>query len=528
MNGPLAGTGHLIALHWRAGWRALVGWPALMTLIVVATGRSITALYSDAADRLSYAQTAGLSPAAAAFNGRGYDLHTLGGITSVEVGFMALLLFPVIGIHLAIRFTRRDEESGLAELLTSAPVGRLAPVVSAALAVGAGLALYAGATTAGLVAIGLPWEGAVLYSAASALFTGAFVGVGLVTAQLCEGSRTAYALSLSFSLAMFLVRAVVDGRSIDAVWLSPMGWLAEVRPWGDDAQAWPLASFTLAGLALLAASVGVATRRDLGAGLIAPRPGPARASASLGTAFGLAWRLTRGMFAGWTTGLVAWAAALGILASEMTDIVAANPGIAEALGIDAPEQLVTSLAALVGGLGLGALGLSGVQRLVAEEDAGRLGLLTSTPVSRTRLWSAWALMLAAQVTVAGLVASITLGAASRISTGNEAALADGVRAGMTYVVPVLFLIALALAGTALHRRLIGLAWGLLGWAAVVALLAEPLDLPEWARHASVFDLVGLVPIDPVETSAMTALCAGAVALGLTALTTFTRRDLRAG
>ena len=56
---------------------------------------------------------------------------------------------------------------------------------------------------------------------------------------------------------------------------------------------------------LLALAAWLTAHRDFGGGLLQTRPGRPRASRFLGTPFGLALRLQRGLLIGWAVGLTA-------------------------------------------------------------------------------------------------------------------------------------------------------------------------------------------------------------------------------
>lgn len=527
---PTAVSGALVVAraHARTGWPALLAWPLAMAALVVAVAAGIDALYPGAADREAYAAAMAVSPAAAAFNGRWHDLTTAGGITTNEVGFLGLLLFPPVGIHLAIARTRAEEDSGRAELLTAGRLGRLAPLAGAAAVTVLALALFAAASWAGLTALGLPASGAGLYAAGLALFVAWFAAFGLVAAQLARTARTAYAVALGGALAMFAARAVVDGRDADLPWLTPTGWLPEVRPFGPDPSALPLLLLAGTGLALLGVAAVVASRRDLGAGVLAPRPGPAAGGRVLGMPAGVAWRLTRGAFLGWTLGLAAWSAAIGTLTEEMTEVVRANPEIAALLGVDRPDDLVTTLALVVTALGIIALGLQGLGTLGAEEASGRLGLTLAHPVGRGRLWASWWAVLVAEAAVATAVGGGVLGLVTRAMTGRESALGSVLEASFVLLAAALAIIGVAALCGAVARGGHVVGWLVLGWVAVVALLAETLRLPDWARDLSPLELVGRVPVAPADGAAVAGCLAAALAGFVAATAVARRRDLRAG
>ncbi|WP_425310216.1 hypothetical protein AADG42_16245 [Ammonicoccus fulvus] len=500
----LTGTLRVVRSHWRTDWPTLLLWPALMTALVIGTASGITALYPSPESRELYAATLGASPATMAFNGRWSDLTTPGGITTYEIGFMGLLFFPPIMLHLAISQTRAEEDSGRAELITAGRLGRLAPLAGALVTLTIVALAFAGGSVVGLAAVGLPVAGSAWYATALGLFAWWFGAAGLVAAQLGRSARTAMGLGLALSFGMFLVRAVIDGRELAAEWATPMGWLPLVRPFSDDPSTRPLLLLAGTGCALVIVAGAVAVRRDLGGGVLTPRPGPAGGSALLGHPLGAAWRLTRGGFAGWSLGLVLWGAAIGTLTAEMADLVRSNPDIGAMLGSGRPDDIVTALAVVVIALGGAALGLQALGVLQAEESSGRLGLILASPIGRLRVWASWWFVIAVEVVVAMLLGAAALGISTWWVTERSGALGDAVAAAAAYCGPMLALVALAALAGMVARGGLVFGWALLGWTAVVALLAETLRLPEWSRQFSFLEHVGRVPIEAANAMSLFA------------------------
>ncbi|MBK8868387.1 MAG: hypothetical protein IPN45_10085 [Actinomycetales bacterium] len=71
-------------------------------------------------------------------------------------------------------------------------------------------------------------------------------------------------------------------------------------------------------------------------------------------------------------------------------------------------------------------------------------------------------------------------------------------------------------------------WVLVGWVAIVAFLADALDLPTWARRLSPLDAVGRVPMDDPRLWVIAGFTVVAAILALVSTAGFARRDLRAG
>ena len=524
---PLAGLG-------RMSWVGLrTAWPALATALVLAAGLvtaiavSIDELYPTVTERQIYAQTVAVSHANIAFNGRGYGLTTVGGITAYEIGFIGQLLFPVLGVVLAVRLTRREEEAGRWELLTAGRVGRLAPLGAAALLVTAAATAAAGLMVAGMAAVGLPAAGSAWYAAGAGTCIAFFGAVGILLGQLCQGARTASLAGLVVVLAAFLSRASADVLDSDAALASPLGWLPEVRSFGGP-QAWPLLAYGGGAIVLLVVAAAVAHRRDIGAGVLAPRPGPPDARRGLATTLGLTWRLCRGAVFGCAALGAIWAVVTGLLGEEMSRLVEANPGILAAVGLTRGSDLMLLMATIITGATAAAVGVQAGTRLAAEEGSGRLGAVLSTRVRRARLWLVWwtTAVLASQL-VLGL-SSLTLGLSTMAVTGEREDLRTALEVGAGYAVPVAFVTALSAALAALGPRVPAVGWIVVAWIVTVGFLDEALRLPEWSRDLSPLHLVGRLPIDDVDQLATVGLGAAAVLLLGATVLRFSRRDLAAG
>ncbi len=531
-GGGWTGTARLALIQLRTGRFGLLSAALVAPALVAATAHSIAALYGGDAERAVYQSTVGASRVSMAFNGRGYDLGGIGGITTYEMGFFAILLLPALAIHLAVRHSRTEEDLGRAELVTATPVGRLAPLGAAGAVTTLALLVGGLLAWAGLVWAGLDVAGSGRYALALTLYLLSCAGLGLLAAQVAAQARTAYGLALGVLAATYLVRAVVDGSDIDAVWLTPMGWLAEVRPYGPW-RLWPLMALAVLSLLELIAALVLRVRRDLGGGLVAARAGPAGASPALAGPVGLTWRIGAGPLFGWLVGVVVWGLAFGLLTREASDIVAASPEMAEIFGAtgdlgSAIEDAMVSLSAATVALMAGAAAVQLIARAAAEEGQGRLGLVLSAPVGRIRWWVGLAATLAVQAGLILLAGGVAIGAGTSLSLDDVAQLPRATAATFAYLPSVLLLAAVAAVGYALRPRLAAVGWVVLAWAAVVVMLAETLQLPAWARELSPLEHTGRLPVDSVDGGVLAVLSALAVGGMVAAGARFTRRDLVAG
>jgi ABC-2 type transport system permease protein len=514
----------LARLTLRTSRRRLVAWPVITGFLVWVSASQIPQLYDTPEARAAYESTAGESAATKIFNGRGYGLDTVGGITAYELGFYTLVFFPVVALHLAIHLTRTQEASGRFDLLAAARLGRTAPLVSAMVVLTGVMGLTALLSLLGLLASGLG-GGSWWYAGALLLQLLAVAAMGLVVAQVATDGQQAHGLGLAVLAVLFLVRAVVDGAGAGLTWLSPLSWFAEVRPFGSP-QVWPLIAYAVLALLLLGAAAALNVRRDLGSGLLETRPGPPTAGPQLGTPVGLATRLLRGVWLGWAVATTVWAFLLGVIAREMRELFEGNPDMQAMLGVGVdPEDLMISTGGFF--IALLALGfvVQAVVRLAGEETEGRLGVVLATKVSRTEWWLGAGLTALAGGVAIQLLAALALGVGIWVGTGEASGLATGIQVGLAFVSALLLSGAVCLLLSAVSARLAAAGWVLFGGVMTLDLLGAALDLPEWTLDLSPLHLIGRPPVDPVSTLGVLLIGLLAVAVVGASLLLFRRRDL---
>ncbi|MDT0270108.1 ABC transporter permease [Streptomyces sp. DSM 44915] len=529
--GPLAGTATMTRFALRRDRVRLPLWLGGLTLSTAAAVSSLRTNYADPADRAGAAETL-RSPAGIAMSGpehyldRGYDIgamtaHQLLGFFALAVGLLAVLT--------VVRHTRIEEETGRAELVRSGVLGRHAQL-AAALLVAGGASLLLGLLLAGALAgyagDGITLGGALLYGAATAGLGLVFTAVAGVTAQLTPFSRGATGLGLAVVGAAYALRAVGDVGPTAVSWLSPIGWAQRAYPFLDD-RWWPL----LLHLALAAGAAGAAfwlsTRRDLNAGLRAPRPGPRGAGARLATPLGLATRLGRGTLLGFAAGGLLLGTMLGSILSDAEQMLAEIEEMARHLALD--DASVTDVFTSVGLNILAIVALAAVVaallRARAEETEGRAEPLLATALSRTAWLGGQLAFALGGATLVLLIAGLGLGAAGAVSVGDAALLPELALAALAYAPAVWFTGGCALALYGWFPRAAAAVWAIPGYALAVVFLGEIMDLPGALRDLSPLGHVPTVPAAPLEWPPLLVLTALAAALSALGLLGARRRDL---
>src|SRR3954468_1830027 len=156
----MAGTRELLRLALRRDRIMLPAWIVALGLAALAVASSYVGLYKTEASRAEVVRTLGSTPATLALYGRIYA-DSVGGLVGWRLGGIALALAGLMTILLVTRHTRAEEETGRAELIGAAAVGRNAPLAAALLAAALASAAVGFVVVLALVATGLGATGAL-------------------------------------------------------------------------------------------------------------------------------------------------------------------------------------------------------------------------------------------------------------------------------------------------------------------------------------------------------------------------------
>ena len=523
----LTGTGAMVKLALRRDRVRLSIWVLALAALLVLSASAELSLYDTRAERESYASTIGSNPAARAMSGPGYGLDTLGGIVAFEIGITGFVAIALMGVLLVVRHTRSEEEAGRTELLRATVLGRHAAPAAALTVVGAGQLLVGILTTVGLIGLGLPVAGSVAMGLSFTLVGWVFAAVAAVTAQLTESARAATGLGVAVLGAAFALRAAGDvGGGGGASWASPIGWAQAIRPYADE-RWWVMALPVVATVGLVAASIALLDRRDVGAGLLPPRPGPATASPRLLGPLGLAVRLQRGSVTAWVLGLFVLGVAYGSVGESVDDLIADNKSLEDLLvqsGTSLTDTYFATVAVMTALLAAG-FALQVSVRPRGEESNGRAEPLLATAVPRWQ-WAGAHLLVAVVGSTLGLAAAgLGTGLTDGLLSSDAGEVSRLLVAAVAYAPAAWVLVGLAAALFGLAPRALPIVWAALVGCVVVALMGDSLRLPDWATQLSPFDHVPRLPgadLSATPLLVLTAIAAALVAAGLAGLA---RRDV---
>jgi ABC-2 type transport system permease protein len=526
----LTGTWPLIRLILRRDRWLIPAWIVALAGMAAVSANATIDLYPSEQDRIAASETINATGALVAMYGAVYDPTSIGALSLIKLTAFGSAIIGVVFVFLVVRHTRTDEEAGRLELLSAGVVGRAAPLTAALTVCMASSLLLGAATSALLIAVGLPTAGSVAFGLSWALAGIVFSAAAGVAAQIAQTHRVAIGLGVAAVAAAYLLRAVgdlVDSGPSWLSWLSPIGWSQQIRPFAGD-RWWVAVIPVLATLVLVPLANALRAHRDLGSGLLPDRLGPA--TGRLGTVGGLAWRLQRGQVIAWAVGVTLMGFVLGSVAENVTGFVTSDQmrQYIELLG-GAKALVDAFLAAEISILGtiVGLAAIAFVGRLRSEESSDHTELLLATGTSRLGWASSHIVLAVLAVTGILALAGAAIGLGHGLAAGGVGTdLARMAGAALGHVPPVLVMVGLVVLLFGWLPRATPLAWGI--WVAFLMIgeLGGLLKLPQWVMDLSPFAHAPKLPGSDVDVTGILVLLVIALAMIVVGLIGWRRRDLR--
>lgn len=531
----------LLRQRLRRDWVQVVLWILGAALLAYAGYAGVTQSYGTHADRVAVLAEVMANPVIMMFRGLPSGASA-GQFMAFEILPWLTMLAALMSSFLAVRHTRGDEEAGRTELVAATPAARTLPTVATILH-GTLANLVLGVLVAlALTSTGLDAQGSWLTGAVTATTGIAFLGIGLVAAQLMRTSRGANALTIWVLVAAFLLRGLGNAAGTPSddltriasawpAWLSPFGWAEQARPYDTD--SWRLAVLGLVvGLTLAAGATALQSVRDIGEGFVAARAGRADARGALASPHALVWRLTSGSIVGWAIG----GAVVGILATTLSgvagEISGQNPAVEQVLDKIAKagsldETVITVFFTMLGVLAA----CAAVQILIRarqEEAHGTAEPVLARPVGRVR-WLADYLVVAACATliiVAAAMGAACLGLAANDGKADLYSVVVVVGLGQAVAAWVLTVVT-GLVFVLIPRATIAAGWTLVVLATALGMFGPLFGLPEWTTRFSPFAVTPVVVNGNADTRGLWWLVLIVVAGAAAAISLMRRRDLAA-
>jgi ABC-2 type transport system permease protein len=446
-------------------------------------------------------------------------------------GVIFFVLAALMSLLLVSRHTRAEEQSGRAELVRSNVVGPFAPL-AAALTVALGANVVLALLLCGtMVAKGHDVGDGLLFGASVGAVGLVFAAISALAAQLTEYSRAATGIAGAVLGTSWVVRAagdMVEDYGSPLSWLSPLAWSNQTRSFVDG-RWWPLLLSVGLAVTATAAAFALSARRDLGAGLVAARPGRPVAAAWLGSPLAMVFRLSRSGLMWWTVALSAYGLVFSAFAGQLTDAEGISADRIEMFGgsvdtlVDGYLSVLTLLTASLASI----MVVLGVQEMRAEEVQGRAEPVLATSTSRRRWFASYLTVLTAGLLALLLAVGLSSGVGVAISEGDGSYIGRVMAAHLAHAPGVLVMLGMAALLFGWAPKAIGLTWVVLGYGLFNGLFGAIADAPQWLRNLLPTEHTGNPPLDPLDWPALITLLVIAAGLAVGGLSGFARRNLEA-
>ncbi|WP_320065546.1 multidrug ABC transporter permease [Micromonospora sp. RTGN7] len=529
MRQTLTGARPLLRAALTQDARNIGPWVMLITALSASSVLAYEWVFPDAQSRTELAATLGSNPALSLIFGPARDLLTADGFNAWRAGALGTFFAALMAIFIVVRNSRADEDSGQAELLASGVMGRqtrLAVALLMAVLASIVLGVFSWVVT---VALG---GGALNTLALSASFTASglmFAGVAGIAAQIGSDARAANSIAVATLGIAFVVRGYIDASEASSwfVWLTPLGWLEEVRPASGN-NAWPLLLALGFAVALAAVALALHARRDFGFGMIAPRRGPARGG-MVASVWGLALRINRGSLISWLVAFAGLGAVFGFLATSVGGVFADNPAMGGLVAAGATTEaglifsFLVTIMQLVGIIAA-VFGVQIVMRIYTEELDHRVEPVLAGSLSRAKYLASNTVVAFGAPAVALLISGTVIGLIAAAAEPGISA-GDVILQALATIPAVWTLVALALAAVGANPRV-----RLAGWLGVVAtfvltLLGPLFKLWDWILGISPLWHVPNITATSPDWTGLGWVSGVAVLLTVVAFAGFRRRDV---
>jgi ABC-2 type transport system permease protein len=523
----------------RDRWQLAI-WVVGIGALALFSAAAIRQTYGDQSSQADILQIAIATPAILMLRGlpRGAGQ---GAFTFFEIYAFLALLAGLMSTFLAVRHSRAEEETGSAELIAATPAGRLTPALATFLHGVAANVLVALAVFAGFAAEGLEPAGSLVAGAATGAVGLAFLGVGLLVAQLMGTSRGANGFSSALVVLAYVLRGIGDATGTPnadgtvmtagaASWFSPIGWGQQTFAFTGD-RWWPLLLPLALAVGFGAAAWLILERRDSGASVWGALPGRVAARPGLNGPFALALRLQAGSIIGWSLGGLAGGLLAGSLGRAIAAVDLANSNatavlraIIQSQGASLTQLMISVLFSIVGVLAA-ACGLQAILRLRQEEAAGTAELLLAAPVSRIRWLTGYLALGAASVALVMFLAG--LGAWASLTGSGDTSMdvwAVWETAAAQLPAALIYLAVPALVFVLWPSATIAAGWALLGAGVVLGIFGGMVGLSQDVRNLSPFSHTPVPQGTTTDWSGAWWMLAIAVLTGAVAMVVMRRRE----
>lgn len=533
MKEKVARFEQLFLIYLKRDWKKIVMWILLLGLFgggfvpafeELLQGDGLTAMYYTM-DNPALVAMVGSTPV------NSPEQYTLGAMYAQEMLLFTALISEIVSALHVVTHTRKEEDSGISEIINAFQVGRQANSIAVTLEVILINFLLTLFIMGALLVFDVPSitvEGSILFASSIGLAGILGAMIALVIAQIMPTASGTIGGSMALIGTFYMGRAITDIGAENLSRFNPLGWTYLIYPFTENNGDYLIYLALLSAVFLVIALI-LEGNRDLGEGYLPQRTGRQHASKSLQSVTGLFVRLNRSIILIWLMAFLLMGLAYGSIYGDLQVFVEGNDLIAQMFQAEnmSIEDSFTGVITLVM-VGLAAiLPVAIVNRLFTEEREIHLNQLFATKVSRLKLFTV-------TITLAFIsgVVGVALGSTG-LAVSALASMEDTSNIGFTdFVVPalsqlpyVLFFIGLAAIALGFLPKLGKFTYIYLAFSFFVVYLKDLIGLPAWFVNLSVQSWLPQMPIEEFNPTVFIVLTLISLAMIVIGYIGYNKRDL---
>lgn len=514
-------------------------WGLVFSFFIYATVIGYTKVYNTPQARAQLFSSLSSNVAMKTILGEPYHLNTIGGYIDWRILNILVMLGAIWGLLAATKLLRGEANAGRWELFLAGQTTQRRAAINGLLGLGTGLLLFfvllAVSTAAVVMApdVGLSFRQSLLFSVTGALGAATFMAIGALASQVMPVRGRAAGLAamvLGLSFVLHAIGVIVPSAHW-VMYTNPLGWCEAVRPFADS-QAWwllPSAAFIVIMLAL---TVYLAGRGDMGYSVLADKDSGKPRVGLLNSPLASAFRLTRASTIGWLTAATLVGVTYGAVAktagqafSSITAVQKLSDSLthkAQVVGMQTYAGVIFMIASVVFMMYI-ATALGNVRE---TESEGYLdNLLVRLVGKRQWLWGR-VLLIAATATV---MMTLFVGGFLLAATMQHAGLPahSMILAGVNSLAPIMLLLGIGVCAFGFRPRLTtSVAYAVVAGSFLLQMVGSVLNLNHWILDASILRHITLAPaVDPNWTTVAVYMTLGLL-LAYIGVMRFNQRDLQ--
>jgi len=457
-------------------------------------------------------------------------LYTLPAMFSQQMLVICAIALGIMNILYVIKSTRKSEEDGQLEVISSLSIGRLSNlsatylsmvVINIIIALVSGILLY----VSGMQDITI--SSALTYTFTIGLVAIIYGFIAGVFAQLCQTSRMALILSSVILLLDYMIRAWQDINNVSPAF-TPLGLGFHALPM-VNLQALNLVILFIIALVFEVISLLLNKSRDHDSGILPTRDGKASASNLLRSPLTLILRLQRTTIIAWIVILFILGATYGSIFGDLDSFIDGNELLTQMFLRDGTNNLAQSFASIIimiASIGVTFGSLTFIFKIVNEEKSDRIDLVYSKPISRYGYLKDYLVIAIILAIIYQLSFMLGLYIVQASVLATPLLFKDLLINAMLYLFPIYFFTGLGLLLIGIFPKGRVILYGIIIFFAYFVYFGSIMNVPQVLVDYSPFAIVPHYPVQSINWLPLLIMLGLGILTGILGFITYRKRDIK--